>query len=58
MGKKIKCRLTPRGRKSKDQGGGKKSKVVQLYTPLQNTAKTSRFEKFLENCMAIVQKFN
>ena len=34
MGKKIICRLAPRGRKSKDQGGGKKSKVVQLYTPL------------------------
>ena len=34
MGKKINCFSTPRGRKSKDQGGGKKSKVVQLYTPL------------------------
>ena len=34
MGKKINCTSTPRGRKSKDQGGGKKSKVVQLYTPL------------------------
>ena len=33
MGKKIKCTSTPRGRESKDQGG-KKSKVVQLYTPL------------------------
>ena len=31
MGKKIICRLAPRGTKS---GGGKKSKVVQLYTPL------------------------
>ena len=34
MGKKIKCSSTPRERKSKDQGG-KKSKVMQLYTPLQ-----------------------
>ena len=33
MGKKIKCSSTPRGRKSKDQRGVKKSKVVQLYTP-------------------------
>ena len=35
MGKKIMCSSTPRGIKSKDQRGGKKSKVAQLYSPLQ-----------------------
>ena len=35
MGKKIKCNSTPRGRKSRDKEGGKKSKVMQLYTPLK-----------------------
>ena len=34
MGKKNKCISTPRGIKSKDQGGGEKSKVVQPFTPL------------------------
>ena len=34
MENKIKCSSTRWGKKSKDRGGGKKSKVVQLYTPL------------------------
>ena len=34
MGKKIICRLAPRGRKSKDQGGGKEIKGrATIYSP-------------------------
>ena len=37
-GEKIQCSSTPRGRESKDPGEGKKSKVVQLHTPLYRDA--------------------
>ena len=36
MGKKNKCILTPRGRKSKDQGGKEIKGRATIYTPAKN----------------------
>ena len=43
MGKKINCTSTPRGRKSKDQGGEEIKGRATIYTPAFNRVQSDSF---------------